>query len=63
MTHDELSADEAETLHSGAYENVSDAQICREADLGDPVAYEIVESWSEERRQAAIRTVDMGYQP
>ncbi|MFJ4739117.1 hypothetical protein [Streptomyces sp. NPDC088775] len=55
---DGLSEDEIADMHSPIYQQASDIEICRGADMGDPVADEIFHSWPAERRQAAARQVD-----
>ena len=55
---DELSDDEQAASQSPFFRNASDADICREADLGNPVADDIFQSWPAERRTAAARLVD-----
>lgn len=55
---DGLNADEREALALPFYRNASDADICREADLGNPVADEVFHSWPVARREAAARLVD-----
>lgn len=55
---DELSEDEKMDMQLPGYTEASDLEICRQADLGDPVADTIFHSWPEERRNAAIRSAD-----
>ncbi|MFI0265609.1 hypothetical protein [Streptomyces luteogriseus] len=55
---DELDEEELEAMKSSLYAGASDLEICREADLGDPVANAIFYGWPKERREAAAREVD-----
>lgn len=58
LPQDELSEHEIEDMHSPMYTEASDLEICRLADLGDPVADEIFYGWPPERRRAAAQSAD-----
>jgi hypothetical protein len=57
---DELDDEELAAAQSPIYTGAGDADICRDADLGDPTAGHIFESWPKDRQDAAIRAVDKG---